>query len=168
LATNGGEAGVLLLKLKVLTGDIETEVLSECFTGMLAASPNQSLQFVAPYIDSDNISIADAAILALGESRLQPAFSILKEKWDRTASQSIKKILLASMAASRLEEAIAFLVSLIEGASIQTATAVIETLAVYRRNERVSESVRNAVSQRGERTLAETFSREFDTTPLPN
>lgn len=162
LAANGGESGILLLKLKVLTGDIETEVLSECFAGLLSASPNQSLDFIASYIDSDDVSIAEAAILALGESRLQPAFEILKEKWGRAAGQSTKKILVVSMAASKLEEAITFLVSLIESATIQTATHVIEALAVYRRNERVGESVRESVSRRGEEILVETFSREFE------
>lgn len=161
LAANGGEAGVLLLRLKVLTGDMETEVLGECFAGLLAASPKQSLQFVASYIDSDDESIAESAILALGESRLQPALGILKEKWDRTALQSLRKVLLASMAASRLDEAVAFLVSILKSANMQTATAVVEALAVYKRNERISESVRDSVSRRGEKALIETFRGVF-------
>jgi len=46
LATNGGEAGVLLLKFKVYSGDPEPEVLGECFTGLLAAAPERSLELV--------------------------------------------------------------------------------------------------------------------------
>lgn len=162
LAVNGEEAGILLLRLKVLTGDGETEVLGECFAGLLAASPNKSLPFVASYIDSDDSAIADAAVLVLGESRLQSAFEILKEKWERTATKAGKKVLLMSMAASRLEEAFEFLVSLVEAANVQTATEVVEALAIYRRSERMLELVKDAVSRRGEKELSEKFRSEFE------
>ncbi len=84
LALNGGEAGVLLLRLKALTGDAEPEVLGQCFSGLLAAAPEQSLAFVAKYVDDEDESTAGAAIWALGESRLSSAVEILKEKWERT------------------------------------------------------------------------------------
>ncbi len=71
LAANGGEAGVLLLRLKVLTGDPEAEILGECFAGLLVASPEKSVPFVSHYIDSPDSSLAEVAILALGGSRLQ-------------------------------------------------------------------------------------------------
>ena len=48
LAANGGEAGVLLLRLKVLSGDAEAAVLGECFAGLLAAAPEKSVGFVSP------------------------------------------------------------------------------------------------------------------------
>ena len=46
LATNGGEAGGLLLKMKVYTGDQQPEVLGECFAGLLAAASERSVTFV--------------------------------------------------------------------------------------------------------------------------
>ena len=162
LAANGGEAGVLLLRLKVLTGDIEPGVLGKCFVGLLAASPDRSISFVAGYIDSEDSSMAEAAILALGESRRQPAFEILKEKWGRSACKPLKEILLVSMASSRLEEAIAFLLSLLTTASVHTATDVLGALAIYKQSERVSESVREVLARRGDKTLLERFVREFD------
>jgi hypothetical protein len=162
LAVNGGEAGALLLRLKVLTGDADAEVLSECFAGLLAASPDKSIPFVARYIDSEDRSIADVAALALGESRLEPAFAILREKWGRTVETSHKRVLLLSIAASRLEEAIAFLVSRLESESPEAVKDVLEALALYRRNERVTESVRNAVLRRGDKNVAAHFVREFE------
>jgi hypothetical protein len=161
LAVNGGEAGILLLRLKVLTGDIEPAVLSECFSGLLEASPAKSVSFVAKYIDSEDGDIAQGAMLALGESRLPAAYEVLREKWARTVGMPAKKILLASMAASKLDDAIAFLVSLVESESIPTAAAAVEALSIYSRNERVKQSVGGAVAARGNETLLVQFKRDF-------
>ena len=161
LAVNGGEAGVLLLRLKVLTEDTEPAVLAECFAGLLAASPEKSVAFVAKYIDASDESRAEAAMLALGESRLPAAYEVLREKWDRTVLMPEKKVLLVAMAASKLDEAIAFLVSLVESASMPIAAAAVKDLAIYRHNERVSKSVRAAVVTRKERALVVQFEQDF-------
>jgi HEAT repeat protein len=161
LAVNGGEAGILLLRLKVLTGDAESVVLGECFSGLLEASPVKSVPFVAKYVDSEDSDVAQAAMLALGESRLPAAYEVLREKWSRTAGVPAKNILLASMASSKLEEAIAFLVSLVETESVPTAVAVVEALSIYSRSERVRKSVNDAVLARRDQSLADHFKREF-------
>jgi hypothetical protein len=100
-------------------------------------------------------------MLALGESRLPTAYEVLREKWSRTIGMPAKKILLASMAASKLEEGIAFLISLVETESILTAAAVVEALSIYSRSERVRKSVNDAVLARRDQTLADQFKREF-------
>ena len=100
-------------------------------------------------------------MLALGESRLPAAYEVLREKWSRTAGVPAKNILLASMASSKLEEAIAFLISLVETESVPTAVAVVEALSIYSRNERVRKSVNDAVVARQDQTLADHFKREL-------
>jgi hypothetical protein len=162
LSVNGGEAGVLLLRLKVLTGDTEPAVLGECFAGLLAASPQKSVAFVGEYLDVDDDATREAAALALGESRLPAAYELLKDKWDRTAMLAEKKVLLVAMAASRLDEAVAFLVSLVESASVPIASATVEALSIYRHNERISESVRKSVTGRPDKKLTENFHRAFE------
>jgi hypothetical protein len=162
LAVNGGESGILLLRLKVLTGDAEPAVLGECFSGLLAASPNKSVPFVARYVDCKDSDVAEAALLALGESRLPAAYEVLREKWYRTAGMPGKKILMVSMAATKLEEAIAFLVSLVETESIPTAADAVHALSIYRRNERVRKAVTAAVLAQHNETLANHFRRDFD------
>ena len=161
LGVNGGEAGVLLLRLKVLTGDTEPAVMAECFSALLAASADKSVKFVAKYIDSDNEATAEAAMLALGESRLPAAYSVLQEKWNRTILMPAKRVLLAAMAVSKLEDAIAFLVSLVESANAQTAVAAVEALCIYRHNERVSKSVLTAALTRKEKAVLEAFRDSF-------
>ena len=161
LAANGGEAGGLLLRLKVLTGDEEPAVLAECFAGLLSAG-EKTVAFVAKYVDVADEAIAETAMLALGESRLPAAYDVLKEKWERTVSAAVRKVLLAAMAASRLEEAVQFLVSVVENGGVSTAKDALEALSIYRSNERVVAAVRHAVEAGKERGLGEQFRREFE------
>ena len=163
LATNGSEPGVLLLKLKVLSGDPEAEVLGECFTGLLAATPEGSVGFVAEYVDSADDAVAEAAILALGESRQERAFEILKNKWQRTVAGPLRQVLLIAMACSRQEPAIAFLLASTAEASPKTAAQVIEALATYRSSERVRSSIQKIVRQRNEPVLNQAFTEHFGT-----
>ncbi len=162
LASNGGAAGVLLLRLKILTGDAEPEVTGECFAGLLAAAPEQSVSFVAKYVDDDDEAISGMAIWALGESRLPPAFEALKAKWERTVGRSCRKGLLAAIAAMRSEESIEFLRSLLESGSSQTARDVIAALAIYKRNESIKQAIAATVQQRGDKQVSETFAQEFE------
>ncbi len=161
LATNGGDAGLLLLRLKVLTGDEDPDVLAECFSSLLGADPEHSLEFVAAYLDNNEETTAEAAIWALGESRLLAAFEMLREKWNRTVHMGTQKVLLSAMAASRLSEAMEFLYSQLREGNVQTATAVLEALAPYAASETITEAVRSAVEERGQRSLIESFSRFF-------
>jgi len=89
------------------------------------------------------------------------AYEVLKEKWNRTALLPEKKILLTSMAASRLDDAIAFLLSQVDSASAQTAACAVEALSIYRHNEGVSTSVRSAVLARREKAIIEAYRRGF-------
>ena len=161
LATNGGDAGVLLLKLKVYVGDREAEVLGECFTGLLAAAPERSVDFVAQYVDSAEEAIAEAAILALGESRQERGFEVLKEKWRRTVAGPLRQVLLVAMACSRLEPAIAYLLAIAGEASPKTAAQAIEALATYRSSERIRSSLERVVGQRNEQVVTQAFARYF-------
>jgi hypothetical protein len=161
LSANGGETGLLLLRLKVLTGDPELAVLAECFCALLSSGGDRSVAFVARYIDAADEAIAESAILALGESRLPAAFSVLKEKWGRTAAASVRVFLLAALAASRLDEAVDFLIGVIETASHATARDALEALSIYRHNPRIAQAVQQAVHARNEKLLTDAFTQNF-------
>lgn len=162
LATNGGEAGVLLLKLKVYAGDTEPEVLGECFAGLLSAAPERSVSLVGEYVDSADEAIAEAAILALGESKDERALEILKDKWQRTVRGPLRQVLLVAMACSRLEPAIAYLLAIAAEASPQTAAQAIEVLATYRSSERIRLSLQKVVQERNEQVVTQAFTRHFE------
>jgi len=161
LATNGGEAGFLLLKLKVYTADREPEVMGECFAGLLAAAPERALKLVGKYVDSSDEAVAEAAILALGESKDERAFEILKNKWQRTVAGPLREVLLVAMACSRLEPAIAHLLAIVAEASPKTAAQAVEALAPYRSSERIASSLEKIVRQRNEPALTQAFMQHF-------
>ncbi|HEY1732322.1 MAG TPA: HEAT repeat domain-containing protein [Terriglobales bacterium] len=160
LALNGGQVGPLLLRLKVLTGDADPEIVSECFSALLAA-PGASLPFVAKYIDSEDDVIAEAAIWALGQSRQTAALPVLQEKWKLTADRSLRKTLIAALAASRLQESFDFLCSQLRTADTRTAGDIITALSDYASSESLRQVVAAAVEERREPKLTELFQQHF-------
>lgn len=161
LAANGGEAGTLLLKMRILTGETEPDVLAECFSGLLEAAPERSLPLVAKYAESDDLAVAEAAVLALGSSHRPEALNMLAEKYQRSTGSPLRKIVLLSIAMVRSDEAIAFLVSLLDTCRTQTANEVITALAIFRDNEKVRASVEAAIRRRDEKQLTEAFRAQF-------
>src|SRR5262249_17630268 len=83
LGCAGGEAAVLALRLKILTGDADPEVLGECFSGLVLCDAERSLGFIAQYMDDQDDAVAEAAILALGGSRLPRGSQELKNSFPR-------------------------------------------------------------------------------------
>ena len=142
-----GEAGELLLQ--VLTGDSEPDVLGECFSGMLASGSERSLRFVRAYLDHEDRAIAEAAILALGASRLPGAIDALRKKWGRTVQGPIRKTLLLALATARQDAALEFLLSLVAEGDSRVASEVVTALRTYRNEERVRKALEEALEKRG-------------------
>lgn len=161
LAANGGEAGSLLLRLKVLTGDEDPETLGECFSGLLANAGESVLAFVARYMDDEEEAIAETAIWALGQSRLSAALTALKEKWERTVDRSVRKTLVAALAASRVQDAIDYLCLKLRDTDVETAKEIVRALANYASSEAIRQAVASAVEDRGERAVVEAFRENF-------
>ncbi len=138
-----GEAGELLLLLKTLTGDEEAEVLGECFAGMLSSGMERSLAVVASYVDHDDQAIAEAAILALGASRMPGAIDVLKNKWGRAVGP-VRKTLLLALATAPQDAAIEFLLSVVREGGKQGAKEVVDALRAYRNDERVQRALEKA------------------------
>jgi hypothetical protein len=161
MAVNGGAAGALLLKLKILSGESEPQVLAECFSALLAAAPQRSLQLVAGFVDSEDSAVGEAALLALGSSRLPEALDWLKGKWERTASGPRRKIVLLAIAMVRSEAAIEFLLELLAECTPAVAKDVIAALAFFRNNDRVRDQVEKVVARRNEKSVSEVFWQQF-------
>ena len=161
LAVNGGRAGALLLRLKILTGDREPDVLAECFSGLLTAVPERSLRLIALFMDSEEIAIAEAALLALGASRLPEAFDLLKAKWERTAGGPLRKAVLLAIGMIRSDAAVEFLLALLAECTPATAKDVLAGLALFRDNEKIRSRVQRVVAHRNEKSLNEIFGQQF-------
>ena len=148
IGTWGHESGELLLRLKVLASDEEPDVLGECFTGLLSAGTERSLNFVGGYLDSADDGVAEAAILALGASREPRAMELLIGKWHRTAQRPMRKVLLLAFASARQEPAFDFLLGLVANENAQTAADAVAALQVCKNDERIMQRVAEALAQR--------------------
>jgi HEAT repeat protein len=120
IAASGLPGGALLLRLKALSGD-EPEVLGECFAACCAPRPTKSLEFVAKFLDSHREeAIAEAAALALGDSRLESAFAVLRDAFQLLRAPRCRRTLLLAIALLRRENAIDYLLDLVQNGESQT------------------------------------------------
>lgn len=148
----------LLLRSKVLAGDAEPQVLGECFTGVLAVEPEESVGFVAAYLAHADDAVRELAALALGESRLDAALAPLKEAWDGVlVGDELRRALLRAAAAHRSEAAFDWLLAIVADARVPVALEVVEALAIYRHNAKLRERLDAALVERGEPTLRDRF-----------
>jgi HEAT repeat protein len=138
-----------VLRLKVLVGDEEAEVIGECFTGILSIAPLECLPLVATHLSGENEGVRDFAALALGESRNPKAVEYLRTAWDAAGSfGDFPVVLIRAAALNRTEAAFDWLISIIETGAKAHADAAVEALAVYERNTKLNERVQQALARR--------------------
>lgn len=159
------EEASLLLRFKVLTGDAEPSVISECFVGLMKLAPGRALSFVAQFVDPSDTSLSEPAALAIGESRLPEAFKVLKEKWEANYHPRFRQMLLLPMALSRQEAAIEFLLSQAASTNVGTAGAAVMALAIYREDPKIRERLLRVIGESGKAELQGLFEREFGAAP---
>lgn len=143
-----------LLRAKVHAGDAEPAVLGECFTGLLAVAPEESVTFVAGFLAHADDAVRELAALALGESRLDAALAPLKEAWGGVlVAETFRRALLRAAAAHRSEAATDWLLELVADARVPVALEVLEALAPYTHNAKLMGRLEAALKARGEATL---------------
>jgi HEAT repeat protein len=143
------QAAEVLLRFKVLTGDKESAVIGECFTGLMAIAADECVSFVAEHLRNDNDEIRDFAALALGESRHPEAVAHLKSAWDTAElDQDFRIVLIRAAAVHRSDAAFEWLLSLIENDRKKFADAAVDALAVYERNTKLAAQIHQALANR--------------------
>ena len=144
IAASGLPGGVLLLRLKALSGD-EPEVLGECFAGLLRAAPTPSPEFVAKFLDHREEAVVEAAALALGDSRLENAFAVLRDALERTRALPLRRrTLMLAIALLRRESAIDYLLDLVQNGEGQTSADAVASLAMYGQDPNLQERLDRA------------------------
>jgi len=138
-----------LLRFKVLVGDQESEVIGECFTGLLSIAKEECLPFVAAYLSDHNDGVRDFAALALGESRHPQALEHLRTAWDAVDDTGgFRAVLIRAAALHRSEVAFDWVISIIEHGTPEHADVAVEALSVYERNEKLGDRVQAALAKR--------------------
>ncbi|MDI3289158.1 HEAT repeat domain-containing protein [Polyangium sp. 15x6] len=145
-----------VLHARVIVGDPEPDVLGACYRGMLALEPRQYLPVVAAALEAG----VETAALALGESRLPEALSVLQEAVSR-ADPELEKTVLLGVALLRTDEALSYLLELVAEAPESRAIHAIQALSLHRHDTRLTSKVGEIVSARKSRKLARAFAERF-------
>jgi hypothetical protein len=145
IASLGHLEGVPLVKLKLLSGDAEAEVIGECCSALLRLAPEDGLRLVIPLLHSRSEDVRVQAAVALGESRQPSAFEPLRACWQWQRDQSIRKIVLTAIGILRCDEADEFLLSLIRGTNERDAADAMEAIAPFAKGGELRNNVEAAV-----------------------
>ena len=145
--SNGPEAE-LLLRLKILTGDKEGEVVGACFSALIAIAPERSLAFVAAFLRGSQEAKAEAAALALGESRRAAALPYLTQAWSDHRSPYLRRVILLGIAMLRQPEGVEFLFTRLRQDPSSAVPYIREALVLYQNDTAVSATVAGILKSR--------------------
>ncbi len=163
LACFEARAAGLLLRLKVRMGDKEPEVLSECFSGLLTIDPREHLPFVSGFLENKDLPRCEAAVLALGKSRLPEAMDALSSCWKQATSTGLREQLLLAIAMLRLPSAIDYLLELVASDSEKDSIAALFALKIHNYDPRLRERIAEVIQKKGSLALRARFERDFGT-----
>jgi HEAT repeat protein len=159
----GRQEGALLLRLKLLVGDREPDVLGQCFSSYLSLAPEGgAVSFIARFLRSESDDVRLEAASALAQCRDPRAIEILIDFWSNAPmSQEMRRALLINLGASPLREAAEFLLTVIEQGSVDLAVCAVTALATGRYRTELQLRVSATVGARDSSQLTEAFGREF-------
>jgi hypothetical protein len=143
LGDTGRPDATALLRFKVKTGDTEPAVVSACFGSLLALAPKTSVAYVAAFLDGGD-ERAEAAALALGESRLAAAAPILIEWCGRALADVRARVGYLALALLRDDTANAHLLEQLATAAKTDAIAAARALATFKADPKLTERMRTA------------------------
>jgi HEAT repeat protein len=149
LAYSERDEAALLLRFKLLVGDAEPEVMSECMSALVRFRSQPDLaEFIGRFLDNEDPNLRTSAALSLGESRLASALDVLRDHLHREDDADVRQSIVLAAATLRLPQALDWLIHLIERGSIEHATLAVEALGLYRREEAIATRVRDAANAR--------------------
>lgn len=126
VAVLGSPSGIPLLRLKALAGDAEARVVSECLLALLRLDAGQR-GFVASFLDRPD-SLAEAAAVALGESRASEALPLLREWLPQAGRRGLARTALFAIASLRRDEAVELLLETVRDEPLPLAREAIAAL----------------------------------------
>jgi len=150
----------LILHNKILQGDPEPEVISECFTALVQVAAEDSLEFLARFLDFSNPSVSEGAALALGESRLDSALDLLIDASERfSPHETWQSVFYRAIALQRNTKAYGYLLDIIQQQDTFPACQAIHALSIFNYNENLENKVRSIVNQKKSKKLSQCFNK---------
>ena len=148
-------AAEAVLRSKAIAGDTEPEVTAEALSTLLKISPHASKDFVSSFMDSSgDPNLRQAVAFALGASKVDEALEILRSCWDNEPfKREQDHALLLGGILHRSENAVAWLLDVIAEEGLASARFVVEELAIYHTDKKLSERVKAAIVERSDDEL---------------
>jgi hypothetical protein len=138
-----------LLRAKALAGDSEPEVVGECLSALMQIADEDSLDFVARFLDAPDLDLAGLAALALGESHLDAALTVLRERWDAQPYKGpADRSLLRAAALHRSPAALDWLLDVAAWGDRLSAETAVDALTPFSANSRVAERLPAILAER--------------------
>lgn len=142
--------GAPLLWYKARLGDKEPAVRHECFAALLALVPEQALPFVGERARGDDPVEAEAALAALGGSRLPAALPEIIAAWEQASDPAPRRAALTAAATLGDDASFAFLLDLLETGAPGDAAGALAALARFREDERRNRRIERVLRRRGD------------------
>ena len=161
IAQFGRGEGALLLRLKLLMGDREPEVLGQCFSSLLSLAPESALPFIEKFLTHEEEDFRAEAAAALAASRELEAIEILKRFWKTRVSPEIRRAILIALGASPLQQAAEFLLSVLPEESADLASEALTALASSRFHGEMRDQVKATVEATRDAELIWAFEKRF-------
>lgn len=158
LGSCASREAIPVLRFKVAVGDPDAEVLTECFASLLALSPRVSLDFVVRHLE--RADTAEAAAIALGQSRAPEAFEPLRAFCERSLGAE-RRVGYLAVSMLRQPAATDWLIGNITSAAPKDAAAAVEVLATFRYDDTLRARVLAATQARDARAVHEAFARAW-------
>ncbi len=158
VSVHGRGGGIPLLHLKALAGDPEPRVVSECLLALLRLDAPGEMRFVASFLEKGD-EAAEAAAIALGESRLVDALPVLRAWLEPARRRGMGRTALLAVASLRRDEAVDLLLSLARDEPPSTARDALAALASIGSDAALYERAKAAVRARPE--LRDALARAF-------
>jgi hypothetical protein len=168
------DVGVPLLRFKALVGDPDPRVCAACFSGLLSLAPDSSLEFVARFTEPGAVRTKarspaaspderrEAALLALGESRLAGALPVLRRAAEDPLGGEQRASAFVAIALLRNDAAYSYLLGVVRDAGRDQAGDALSALATYRSDAQLRSRALQAVRERAEPQLSARAERLFE------
>jgi HEAT repeat protein len=159
----GRQEGALLLRLKLLTGDSQPDVLGYCFTSLLNLATPGGVSFVSRFLNSSlEDDVRREAASALAQSRDPEAISVLKSFWQEPLlNVELRRAVLINLGASPLPESADFLLSVLSTEDRTLALTALTALSTSRFHTQLSPQLAAAVANRNDPELEAAFTQHF-------
>jgi HEAT repeat protein len=161
IAQLGRPEGALLLRLKALLGDAESDVVGQCFLCLVTLTPRDAVPFLSKFLKTASDDIRLEAAAALAQSREAEALELLKTFWRERLSPQLRRAVVTALAACPQAEAADWLLSLVTTEPADVAATALEALAASRFRADVRERARTAAAASDDPQVARKFDKVF-------